>query len=707
MISYEDWLARSGIRRDVNEAGQGQYMRVQGNQPLEDLGQPIGNSGLTKKEDESNDAFMQRVYQSAMDPAWGTEGRNFNDMFNAGSQNGLATVEKNGQTYVRVGSDMKDAMGNPTSAKVINAFGGTQSIIKDPQYGYLAPAPMMAQLGKETAYTNDKQMQAWQYVAIMAAAAVTAGAAAGYMGAGAGAAGGGVGATEAAAGGAIGGGAGAGAGTVAEGMAAQTALEAGLAGTPSYAAGAGGALGAGEATAAGGAIAGGGAAGAGAGGAGAAGGAAAAGGSAGILSTLAGVVGPAASILGAIQTLSGSGGGSGASGAAANAANLQTQVAMDSAALARERWEYYKTQQARIQPQVNAVQDKLLNTALTDPASRVDEVRTQAGNESEQAFAREKGALERRLAANGMDPTSPAGQALVTKLGLEKAKSQALNMDVAARQERNRADDVQFSRQMSALALDKGLPTDTGMTAAISGLGSAANTQQNIAAAQKANTAQSGYALSRGLSGLDQTGWFKESNPSGSGQPELLNNYSTPSGGGSYVTDTSADPGYSNLYADGGAVSEGGGGMINETTGGDSHYANGGAIPGRRPLLGHLHVNAPIGRGVRAMTSYYADGGAIPVSGRQVHGGDGQVDSIPAVIDGKRHAALNHGEFVIPTDVVQKKGVEFFEKLIQKYHTPVRGPGMANGGAIKVALPRAIEDAIYSTMPVRALDRGY
>lgn len=39
-------------------------------------------------------------------------------------------------------------------------------------------------------------------------------------------------------------------------------------------------------------------------------------------------------------------------------------------------------------------------------------------------------------------------------------------------------------------------------------------------------------------------------------------------------------------------------------------------------------------------------------------------------IDDQVHARLSVGEYVIPADVVQKKGVEFFDKLLEKYHTP-------------------------------------
>ena len=67
--------------------------------------------------------------------------------------------------------------------------------------------------------------------------------------------------------------------------------------------------------------------------------------------------------------------------------------------------------------------------------------------------------------------------------------------------------------------------------------------------------------------------------------------------------------------------------------------------------------------------------GAVPAQQRQgiPFEADGQVatgmgdgsgidDSVPAM--------LSDGEFVIPADVVRRKGEEFFEKLIEKYHTP-------------------------------------
>lgn len=66
----------------------------------------------------------------------------------------------------------------------------------------------------------------------------------------------------------------------------------------------------------------------------------------------------------------------------------------------------------------------------------------------------------------------------------------------------------------------------------------------------------------------------------------------------------------------------------------------------------------------------YAQGGMVT--------GPGGVDNVPAVIDGNTPAALTSGEYVIPTDVVDAKGTEFFDKLLNNYH---EGPTPETTGA--------------------------
>lgn len=60
-----------------------------------------------------------------------------------------------------------------------------------------------------------------------------------------------------------------------------------------------------------------------------------------------------------------------------------------------------------------------------------------------------------------------------------------------------------------------------------------------------------------------------------------------------------------------------------------------------------------------------ADGGKIEGPGTGVS------DSIPAVnTDNGQPIRVSNGEFVVPADVVRAKGEEFFNKLIEKHHTP-------------------------------------
>lgn len=84
------------------------------------------------------------------------------------------------------------------------------------------------------------------------------------------------------------------------------------------------------------------------------------------------------------------------------------------------------------------------------------------------------------------------------------------------------------------------------------------------------------------------------------------------------------------------------------------------------------------------MAAMLADGGkarqAIPTTPGHIAAGPGDGsgidDQVPATIvnphGGQQvaEARLSTDEYVIPADVVRAKGVEFFDKLLQKYHTP-------------------------------------
>ena len=86
--------------------------------------------------------------------------------------------------------------------------------------------------------------------------------------------------------------------------------------------------------------------------------------------------------------------------------------------------------------------------------------------------------------------------------------------------------------------------------------------------------------------------------------------------------------------------------------------------------------------GNQDLGAFLADGGHVDArrmglsyaNGGKVHGPGGPVDD-------KVPAMLSDGEYVIPADVVKAKGLEFFDKLKEKYHTPAalqrRGIGRA------------------------------
>lgn len=64
-----------------------------------------------------------------------------------------------------------------------------------------------------------------------------------------------------------------------------------------------------------------------------------------------------------------------------------------------------------------------------------------------------------------------------------------------------------------------------------------------------------------------------------------------------------------------------------------------------------------------------ADGGYIDGRGLRMANG-GEVEGPGGPVDDRIPAMLSDGEYVIPADVVKAKGVEFFDKLRERYHTP-------------------------------------
>lgn len=83
----------------------------------------------------------------------------------------------------------------------------------------------------------------------------------------------------------------------------------------------------------------------------------------------------------------------------------------------------------------------------------------------------------------------------------------------------------------------------------------------------------------------------------------------------------------------------------------------------QQQALGGLGQGLGMAFGMTKGFGMFADGGGV-------HEGAGHVRGPGGPVDDKVPAMLSAGEYVIPADVVKAKGLEFFEKLKQKYHTP-------------------------------------
>jgi hypothetical protein len=83
--------------------------------------------------------------------------------------------------------------------------------------------------------------------------------------------------------------------------------------------------------------------------------------------------------------------------------------------------------------------------------------------------------------------------------------------------------------------------------------------------------------------------------------------------------------------------------------------------------LGGMALGGPMG-GMLGKSLFGPPGGRA--DGGAIHSGPGHVSGPGGPVDDKIPAMLSNGEYVIPADVVKAKGVEFFDKLKAKYHTP-------------------------------------
>ena len=238
-----------------------------------------------------------------------------------------------------------------------------------------------------------------------------------------------------------------------------------------------------------------------------------------------------------------------------------------------------------------------------------------------------------RIESYGVDPSIVRNQALDVGVRTQKAMAQAQAATGATR----RVEDVGRALKSDVINMGRGaLSNAAGFYGQAVGAGSAA--QGNAL-----NTTQSGAGAvqsSLGFSNAALGGYGQSSNIMNQGYQNQMTGYNAQQA--SNAGTLSAIGGVAGMFmADGGEVDGMPSGAIAaQGRQGDPRYA----VP---PQQGPMEPQST----ERGM-----------VEERGMGDGSGIDDRVPA--------QLSEGEFVIPADVVRKKGEEFFEKLIAQYHTP-------------------------------------
>lgn len=288
----------------------------------------------------------------------------------------------------------------------------------------------------------------------------------------------------------------------------------------------------------------------------------------------------------------------------------------------------------RYQQVYQPLQDKVIEDANTmDSQGNLDREAGVANATVANQFEQARNASLERLRSMGVNPNSGAFMEANSRLSGQEAAANAGAQNSA------RQNLINTARQMRSGVAGQGTSIPgtsmSGLTSGASGLGSAAS---GIRSGRTSDNRSMGAYLNPLVGGVRD--WIKGSSSGSSGS-------SNPYGFGSPVDDFVAGSEYGDTS---GYYDEGQDWTMGNDTGGFA-FANGGVVRGPG----------------------YADGGAVRGPGT------GRSDSIAVAVKGRGGVArgyLSDGEFVVPSDVVRAKGVEFFNKLIETYHTPVARRGV-------------------------------
>lgn len=283
-----------------------------------------------------------------------------------------------------------------------------------------------------------------------------------------------------------------------------------------------------------------------------------------------------------------------------------------------------------------------LEQSLIDDANRysadqlADRFATRAQGDTQQALANARDQQLRNLARIGVNPNSGRFAALNNQLSLQGAAMEAGNMNMA----RMAGEDAAFNRRQAVAAIGRNLPSTT-----FAGISTGANASQ-VATNQLNQSAQpffqGGSAAMQGYSGANSA-YGTSANMLNMGYQNQMAQYNA---------NQQADSGFGQLLGTAAGYYFGGpsGAQAGASIGG--MFADGGQV-----------------RDVRGATDRNEDGNGGKLSGP----GTGTSDSIRAINTSTGDPIrLSNGEYIIPADVVRKKGKAFFDQMVDKHHKPVR-----------------------------------
>lgn len=285
----------------------------------------------------------------------------------------------------------------------------------------------------------------------------------------------------------------------------------------------------------------------------------------------------------------------------------------------REQFEQAQSDRERYETMFRPMEDEFVREAQEfDTQERRDQERGRAIADVNTQFDAQRRNAQRRLESYGIDPSQTRAGALDIGIRTQQAAAQA----GAATGAERRVEDVGRALRSDAINLGRGALSNAAgfygqaVGAGQAGIGGANQTTQTGAGAIQSSLGFSGQALA------------------GYGQAANI-----------------MSQGYNNQLAGFNA----------------KQMQTAGLMQGLGGIAG-LGLGLKDGGGVDGDAILPADGGqAIPFN-REGHVATGMGDG--SGVDDTVPAMLSDGEFVIPADVVRKKGEEFFEKLIAKYHTP-------------------------------------